>query len=65
MMADQKKRLDDLLSTKFGRPIRLVERIDPALLSGMVVKLGSLEIDGSLSSRMKEAIEEVTKTAQP
>lgn len=63
MMAEQKKRLDELLSRKFNRPVRLVERIDPALISGMVLKIGSLEIDGSLRNRLEEAIEEVTKTA--
>jgi F0F1-type ATP synthase delta subunit len=63
MMAEQKRRLDELLSGKFGRPIRLVERIDPALLSGMILKLGSLEIDGSLRNRIEEAIGEVTKAA--
>jgi F0F1-type ATP synthase delta subunit len=63
MMAEQKKRLDELLSGKFGRPIRLVERIDPGLLSGMILKLGSLEIDGSLRNRLEEAIGEVNKAA--
>lgn len=64
MLAEQKKRLDELLSAKFGHPIRLVERIDPALLSGMVLKLGSLEIDGSLRNRLEEALEEAAKTAR-
>lgn len=63
MMAEQKKRLDELLGRKFNRPVRLVERIDPALISGMVLKMGSLEIDGSLRNRLEEAIEEVTKAA--
>jgi F0F1-type ATP synthase delta subunit len=63
MEAEQKKRLEELLVRKFHRPVRLVERIDPDLLSGLVLKLGSLEIDGSLRNRLEEAVQEVTKGA--
>ena len=63
MEAEQKKQLEDVLAGKFGRPIQLVERIDPELMTGLVLKLGSLEIDGSLRNRFQEAVTELSKAA--
>lgn len=62
MDTEQKKRLEDLLSDKFDRRIHLTERQDPELLSGLVLKIGSLEIDGSLRNRFDEAVVEMTKS---
>lgn len=62
MEADQKRRLEELLGSKFNDRIQLNERIDPDLLSGLVLKLGSLEIDGSLRNRFDEAVEEILKS---
>lgn len=62
MDPDQKKRLEELLADKFSRPVHLTERSDPDLLSGLVLKIGSLEIDGSLRNRFDEAIVEITKS---
>lgn len=59
---DQKQRLKSLLHDKFGADIEVNETIDESLLAGMAFKLGSLEIDGSLVNRMKEAASEVKKT---
>lgn len=57
----QKQRLATLLKEKFQTEIKVQESIDAKLMAGLAFKLGSLEIDGSLSNRMKEAIEEVKK----
>lgn len=61
--AEQKQRLEALLSTKFGASISVEEQVDENLLAGLAFKLGSLEIDGSLLSRYHEAVAEVKKTA--
>jgi F0F1-type ATP synthase membrane subunit b/b' len=63
MDVEQKRRLEGLLSEKFGHDIQLVERVDADLLSGLVLTLGSLEIDGSLRSRFDEAVQELIKSA--
>lgn len=63
MDVEQKQSLEKLLSEKFHQDVHLTEKVDPALLSGLVLKLGSLEIDGSLKNRFGEAIEEVMKDA--
>lgn len=60
----QKARLEQLLQEKFGARIRVEERIQEDLLAGLVMKLGSLEIDGTLLNRYHEAVDEVKKTAK-
>jgi len=60
---DQKERFHNLLKEKFGVDIEISEQVDENLLAGMVFKLGSLEIDGSLRNRYAEAAAEVKKMA--
>lgn len=62
MDAEQKRRLEELLSGKFSCSVQLTERIDPELMSGLILKLGSLEIDGSLRNRFEEATQEIVKS---
>ena len=59
--AAQKGRLEALLSEKFGAVIKINERIDESLLAGLIIKLGSLEIDGSLLNRYKEGVNEIKR----
>lgn len=62
MPNEQKRRLEEILSAKFHRPIRVSETTDAALLAGLVLKIGSLEIDGSLRNRFEEAVGEISKS---
>ena len=57
----QRKRMEDVLVRKFGREIKIAEKVDPKLLAGLIIRLGGLEIDGSLLSRFHEAAAEVKK----
>jgi len=59
----QKQRLENVLRDKFNKDAVLTETIDETLLGGLVLKMGSLEIDGSLKNRYQEAVEEVKKEA--
>jgi F-type H+-transporting ATPase subunit b len=61
MGAEQKQRLEKLLLDKFGTPIKVNEKVQEDLMAGLVFKLGSLEIDGSLQNRFKEAAAEIKK----
>jgi F0F1-type ATP synthase delta subunit len=63
MDPEQKQRFEGLLKEKFGATIQVNEATDKDLLAGMSFKLGSLEIDGSLRNRFREAAQEVKKTA--
>ena len=57
----QKRRLEALLNEKFGIEVTIDEKVDASLLAGLAIKLGSLEIDGSLLNRYKEGVSEITK----
>lgn len=56
-------RLQTLLKSKFGIDARISENVDAGLLGGLAFKLGSLEIDGSLRNRLREAQAEIGKEA--
>ena len=44
---DEKKRIGDSIMEKLGPDARVVFRVDPAILGGIVVRVGDHEIDGS------------------
>jgi len=58
---EQKQRMNRLLAEKFAVDVNVEEKIDEELMAGLVFKLGSLEIDGSLRNRYCEAAAEVKK----
>ncbi|MBK5926594.1 F0F1 ATP synthase subunit delta [Rhodobaculum claviforme] len=49
---DQAKTLADLLTARTGKTVRLDVTVDPALIGGLVVKVGSRMIDTSIRSRL-------------
>lgn len=59
----QREQLQRVLAEKFELEMEVAEQVDPELLAGLVLKLGTLEIDGSLRSRLAEAATQVKKTA--
>ncbi len=58
----QHKELEGVLREKFGDGVTLTEATDASLLGGLILKLGTLEIDGSLRNRYQEAVHEVKKS---
>ncbi|MEI6168171.1 MAG: F0F1 ATP synthase subunit delta [bacterium] len=54
-----RERLREIVSRKFNVSLDVNEAIDPGLIAGIKIKLGSLEIDGSLRNRFNEAIEQL------
>lgn len=60
--SDQLKKLAETLKAKIGKTVTLNEHVDPALIGGLVVKVGSRMIDSSLRTKldaMKIAMKEV------
>lgn len=53
LSAAQKELLQKKLKDKLHRSIRLEERVDPELIAGFKITLGSAVIDGSLKSKLK------------
>lgn len=48
----QRSQLETALVTAAGRKVRLELKVDPSLLGGMTVKLGSRLVDGSLATKL-------------
>jgi F-type H+-transporting ATPase subunit delta len=51
---DQRKRLQDKLQEKLRFDITLTEQVDPAIIAGLVMSIGSLFMDGSLKFKIEE-----------
>jgi F-type H+-transporting ATPase subunit delta len=51
--AAQSARIEQQISTAVGKRIRLTTAVDPALLGGLVIRVGDQLVDGSLSGRLK------------
>lgn len=51
---EQKKEVRTKLSKKLGNTINLKEKIDPQLIAGIVITLGSVVIDGSLKYKIQQ-----------
>ncbi len=54
-----RERLREIVTRKFGVSLDVRESVDPELIAGIKIKMGSLEIDGSLRNRFNEAIEQL------
>ena len=61
LAAEQRERLRTMLRDKFGVEVEIHEKVEKELMGGLIFKLGSLEIDGSLLNRFNEAMAEVKK----
>ncbi len=62
MTADQKKTLSATLNEKFNKSVDMEIVIDPAILGGIIIKVGSKMIDNSLRTKLdnlKIAMKEV------
>lgn len=51
----ERARLEQALSTQYGRPVHLNIEVDPSLLGGMRVEIGDDVIDGTVVSRLDDA----------
>lgn len=56
-----RERIRDLVNRKFNVALEVREQVVPGLIAGLRLKLGSLEIDGSLSNRFREAVEQLKR----
>lgn len=57
----KKEMLKQKLSGKLQKEIELTEKIDDSVMAGILIKLGSLILDGSLANRLRIAVEQLEK----
>ncbi|MDH7637148.1 F0F1 ATP synthase subunit delta [Sphingomonas oryzagri] len=50
--AEQTGALKDKLRQKFGRDVAIEAKVDPSILGGLIVKMGSQQIDGSIRTKL-------------
>ncbi len=58
LTAEQRSNLKMKLQEVLDRQIEMLERVDPDLVAGVVVNIGSLVFDGSFSEKVKELVYE-------
>jgi hypothetical protein len=54
-----KKRIQEIIAAKFDVSLGVHETINSEMIAGVKIKLGSLEIDGSLRNRFREAVDQL------
>ena len=57
----EKEKLKKVLSAKMGRDVTIAEENNKDLIMGLVIQLGALEIDGSLSNKLRKALPLIKK----
>ena len=59
--AQSRKKIMDKLAATFTGELQLTEKIDPALIGGFIITIGDNQIDASVSSKIKNLRQELTK----
>ena len=61
LQSDQAAQLQQRLSTTIGRTVTLRTKVDPALIGGMVTRIGGTVYDGSLASQLTTLRQRLTE----
>ena len=54
LSAEQRKALADTLAASLGKKITMNETVDPSLIGGLIVKVGSVMVDTSIKSKLSQ-----------
>jgi F-type H+-transporting ATPase subunit delta len=52
LMPEEKARLEKSLAGRFGDDLVLTYEVDPAIIGGLVVRVGDLVMDGSVATKL-------------
>ena len=58
---DQLQAIEQKLSSSMGKTVRATADVDPAILGGMVVRVGDRLVDGSVRTRLKRLRQELAR----
>ena len=54
LSADARNKIATRLADATGRKVELVERVDPGILGGLVLRVGDVIVDGSVQGRIRQ-----------
>ena len=60
--ADQAAQLRQRLGSMLGRTVTLTTKVDPALIGGMVTRIGSTVYDGSVATQLAALRQRLTQS---
>jgi len=60
--AEQAAQLQQRLGTMIGRTVTLTTKVDPALIGGMVTRIGSTVYDGSVATQLASLRQRLTQS---
>lgn len=61
LKADIKAKILEQLRKQEGREMEIIEKIDPSLIGGLVVRIGDKQFDGSISRKLNDLKKEFSK----
>lgn len=54
LSSNQRKFLSNSLQQKLGRPAEIIEIVDPSMIAGLRLRVGSKEYDGTIKKRLEK-----------
>ena len=64
LSVDDRKRIEKILEKKIGRKIAIRETVREEMIGGMILSLDSLVMDGSLESKLEDALQHLTQPVE-
>jgi F-type H+-transporting ATPase subunit delta len=62
LSVEARKRVQEMAASKFpGKSITISEKVDPALIGGIIVRIGDEQFDASVSRRLHDLRREFSK----
>jgi F-type H+-transporting ATPase subunit delta len=61
LKADAKNKLMEVLRKQEGREMEIVEKVDPSLIGGLIVRIGDKQFDGSISRKLNDLKKDFSK----
>ena len=61
LTAEERQVLEQKLAGRFGEDLSLTYEVDPAIVGGLVVRVGDLVMDGSVATKLASLKEQLTK----
>ena len=62
LIDSQKETIKNIISQASSRPVELEEKIDPSILSGIIIDLGGVILDGSIKNKLNKILPKIRST---